>query len=521
MGRHRDPDTLGFIDWLKTKGESLGYISELEYALDRAEYFVDVVWKLRKDQTPLITFEIETRDGREIFCNTAKIYGPPSNMVSKPWNHFMVIFKGELSEGHRKALFNLINQHNVFLFEDIFGKLKNRKKLEMKLEGLKYNVSEQIKNEMQNKPLGDALLAVLKGLSEGLSDGPLGTPEVTVTFKSPNPPKGGTEFSLTTETPKGEPTFLEKLKEASKTLKPFTIESPQLKDLTIDGKPVLPKDKGKAVLTVTPQPLPPVKIVVPGTNIAFDNIFLRRIKTEGTTDYLSTEERNLPFVFDFSVDKENKANKFSFRFESSHGNVKQAFQFEELIRALTTNKNINIVEPKENKAILGFRVRESFKQSEDWYYLLSKLAYIQDKTNHVIPVPTKITQENVRDIFTLIKVIDAGEDVGSLNETSFRINKQWAKNLIDTQKKQGKISGLTISQATSYRLFNEDIPMGTSKMELPDMQFVLSLQDVEKLVEAASDKELVSLSLKPIADNQVTIRFEDWQPKKRETILPN
>ncbi len=216
MGRHKDPDTLEFINWLKAKGESLGYLAELEYLLDKKQYFVDIVWKLRKDQTPLITFEVETKDSRAIFCNTTKIYGPSSEAISKPWHHFMIIFKGNLSDGHRKALSNLISQHNVHLFEDIFGKLENKQKLECKLESLKYDVSEQIKNEMQNKPLGEALLSVLKGLSEGLSAGPLGASEVSVSFKSTKPPKGGINFSIKTEAPKGEPTFLDKLNEAKK-----------------------------------------------------------------------------------------------------------------------------------------------------------------------------------------------------------------------------------------------------------------------------------------------------------------
>lgn len=514
MGRHRDPDTLEFINWLKAKGESLGYIAELEYPLDKKEYFVDVVWKLMKDQTPLITFEIETRDKREIFCNTLKIYGPPSNVVLKPWHHFMIVFKGDLSEGHRLLLSNLINQHNLFLFEDIFGKLEIRKKLEEKLESLKYDVSEQIKNEIQNKPLGEALRSVLKGLSEGLSAGPLGMSEVSVSFKSTKPPKGGINFSITTETSKGEPTFLDKLNEANKTLKPFTIESPQLKDVTIGGKPAFPKDKGKVALTVIPQPVRPVRIIVPGTDVAFDNILLRRIKTEGTTDYLSTEERNLPFVFNFIVDKKNDAHKFNFEFKSAHGNVKHAFQFEELIRALNTHKDISIVEPEENKPILGFRIRKSLKQSEDWYYLLSKLAYIQDRTKHIIPVPTQITQEDVKDIFALIKVIDTGEDVASLNEMSFRIEKQWAKNLIDAQEKQGKISGLKISQTTIGKLFDEEIPLGKSNIDLPDVQFVLPIEDVKRIVDAAPNGTLLSLSIKPLVDKRIIIRFEDWQPKK-------
>jgi len=78
MGRHKDADSLEFINWLKAKGEELGYIAELEYPLVFNEYFVDVVWKLKEEHAPLMTFEVETKDSRSIFANTLKIYGTSS-----------------------------------------------------------------------------------------------------------------------------------------------------------------------------------------------------------------------------------------------------------------------------------------------------------------------------------------------------------------------------------------------------------------------------------------------------------
>ena len=71
MGRHSDSDTLSFIEWLKTKGELLGFFTEIEYDLYKNEYYVDLVWKLQKDNDPLFTFEIETKDSPSVFSNTA------------------------------------------------------------------------------------------------------------------------------------------------------------------------------------------------------------------------------------------------------------------------------------------------------------------------------------------------------------------------------------------------------------------------------------------------------------------
>ncbi len=219
---------------VKGKGGIAWYVAELEYPLVDKEYFVDVVWKIKKEQTPLMTFEVETKDNRSIFANIMKIYGTPSNKVQKPWHHFMIIYKGSLTQGHRDDLAALIGQQNFFLFEDIHGNEENKRKLEERLQtlSLTYNLAEQIKEEMKTRPLGEIFEDVVKGLSDGLSGGVLGKPEVSLSFKSTKPPKeGGVPFTITAETKKGELTLLERLNESIRTLKPFTIESPQLKGL--------------------------------------------------------------------------------------------------------------------------------------------------------------------------------------------------------------------------------------------------------------------------------------------------
>lgn len=514
MGRHKDPDTLSFIEWLRKKGESLGFIAKKEHNLYKNEYFVDLVWKLQKDQDPLFTFEIETKDGSGVFSNTSKIFGTPSNLVTKPWRHFMIIYKTELSEGHRKSLHNVLSLHNILLFENLFNKKNVKKKFEKSLESLAYDISELVKRQIITKPLGEALPSVLRGLSMGLDDGLIKDPELSISIRSKAPLKGGIKFTTITETPKGEPTFLDKLREAKRTLKPVTIESPQLKDFIIGGKSVLPKGPSKAKLTVTPTPsFLPVRLIVPGTKVVFDEILLRRIKTEGTMDYLSTEDRNLPFVFNFNLDRKQDNGGFNFKFEASHADVKQALQFEEFIRALNTNKELEAVDPTKNTPILKMYVHESSEQSSDWYNLISKLAYIQEKTKHTIPAPTKITKEDVEDIYTVIRTINTGEDRGTIDEISIRINKAGTRNLIDILKKQGKISNLELSHLSYVKIFDEDIPLGPSKIKLPDMRFVLPIEEVEKLIEGISDEDFIELVLKPVADNRITVRFKNWLPK--------
>jgi hypothetical protein len=139
MVRYKDSDTLDFLGWLKLKGESLGYVAEVEYYLGNKDYFVDVVWKFGEDQTRFVTFEVETQNCGKIFSNTSMIYGAMPDVISRPRNHFMIMFKDKLSEIQRKSLYSIISNYNVYLFEDIFRDSNNLRKLEQKLQSLNYN----------------------------------------------------------------------------------------------------------------------------------------------------------------------------------------------------------------------------------------------------------------------------------------------------------------------------------------------------------------------------------------------
>lgn len=48
---------------------------------------------------PLISFEVETRDNPSVFSNTSKFFETSSKVVTKPWGHFIVIYKTKLRNG--------------------------------------------------------------------------------------------------------------------------------------------------------------------------------------------------------------------------------------------------------------------------------------------------------------------------------------------------------------------------------------------------------------------------------------
>lgn len=507
MGKHKDPDVLSFIEWLRQKGESLGFLAKSEYALHKKEYFVDLVWKLHEDLDLYISFEIETKDGDSIFRNTYKIFGPPSKLVSKPWRHFMIVYKTRLSESHRNALSNTINQHNIFLFENVFNEATEMQNLEKRLEESAYDISELIKAVTRVSPLGTTLSQISNGLKKGLMDW-IKDPKIAISIGSSVP----IEFAVTTRSP-----FIEKIEEAKKTLKPITVE---IDDFDIEGIPVFDKDKViKMEMTLAFAPTPsyiPLRIEVPRTKVFFEKLLFRRIKTEGTIGFFSTEDRNLPFVFEFNMDIKKKYGGFNLRFEPSHGDVKQSYQFEELVRVFNKQKELRIVDPEKNKTILNFHLKESLiQQNKRWYELISKLCYIQEKTKHFIPAPTEITSEDSEAIESVYRIITTGEDKGIINKIPLRVDKQQALYLINVMKEQGYIWLEASGSPISEKIFKEIIPLGPSIVKFPDMQFALSVEEVEKIVEDTPDEGFIDLTLRPLNDNRITIIYEKWSQKNR------
>lgn len=166
MGRHKDPDTLAFIEWLEAKGEELGFVAKTEVYI--RNFFADLVWYLLEDQDPIISFEIETKDGPQIFSNTAKWFGQSSDKVTKPWRHFMIVYKSGLSELPKESLHNVMSLHNIRAFEDVFNNKDEKERLEKELNQLEYDLPTLLERYIKVKPLGESLPAILQSLQDAL-----------------------------------------------------------------------------------------------------------------------------------------------------------------------------------------------------------------------------------------------------------------------------------------------------------------------------------------------------------------
>lgn len=514
MGRHNDPDTLAFIDWIAKYGSSKGYETILEYPLLKNKFIADVVWKLKDF---LISFEIDTKDTSSIFSNAAKYFLTSSKQVTKPWRHFMIVYKDKLSQGHRDSLFILLNLHNILLFESLFYSTTERERFEKELRNI-IDASELVKQFTVNKPLGESLYLVAKAFEEGLkSDILRSNSEVEITIKNENVStklsNKGIEFTVKTFTPKGEPTFLDKIRETNLTGKPFTIKTPELVDFSEQGKSILTKDTKEIKLTVTPQSaIIPMNISVPDKDLIFKDILFRIVKSVGSKDYFSSEDRNLPCIFGFIVDKREKKASFRYKLNSKVDAV-QALKLEEFLRHAEAQGKVLFTNLNTGRTIATQVHVKASNDKDSWYDVISKLALIQEKTEHRIFVPSNISEEDIGIISSITRVLSSGQDKVPLKEFSIKIDKKGAETIVSFVRKEGKIPYLGLTESEhQVKLFGEDISLGPCKWEFHELEFTRPLEEVEELVENSPEDGFVNLDFRLLEEGIAIVNFEKCKP---------
>ena len=141
MGRHKDTEILRLIEDLKEKGKSLGFMANDEFKLLNGIYYVDLVWTpYEEGHAIFVTFEIEKEDERTL-KNTDKIFDTPTSAVEKPYQHFIIIFDGNLSAGDKIIVDEKARRYNILVFENIKNNTEERRRLFDELNKLKISIT--------------------------------------------------------------------------------------------------------------------------------------------------------------------------------------------------------------------------------------------------------------------------------------------------------------------------------------------------------------------------------------------
>lgn len=359
MGRHKDPETLALIQWLMKKGESLGFWVKDEFTLKKGEYFVDLVWKINEKQPPLITFEIETKDNERVFRNTLKIFGTSSDYIIKPWYHFMIIHKSKLSKSSKKALSNILNQHNIRLYESIYNDDEKLNSLESELDKLAIEVKTFLERYLRDKTLGESLSDIADAINKKLEQYPLKKPKFKWSIETEDIKdsyEDAIEFRLKQTTKRGEPILLDKMKEAVEKRMPLVIHNPEL-EVKDDKKGIFNDvEKFEKIIIGFKGALPPISLTTPSKCITINNLIFSVIKNDENIFCISTENRNIPYNFIFCIEKISNRCKFIVDVDTDIASQIQIGNLEHLMATIQKEKQIILINDLNKEIYLKFRL---------------------------------------------------------------------------------------------------------------------------------------------------------------------
>ena len=172
-------------------------------------------------------------------------------------------------------------------------------------------------------------------------------------------------------------------------------------------------------------------------------------------------------------------------------------------------KEVQILDSEGDKLVIGFRAKGGVEQNLNWYNMMVKLAYIQEKTNHRIPAPSIITKEDANAIQHMSETLNTGEEKNIIDNISIKVDKKGALQLIDISEKEGKISNVGLSEESTYRsILKEEILLGPSNIKLPDMKLKQPIKSIKKLIAATPET----------GSNQTLILCPSWMKKDHSKI---
>jgi len=358
MGRHTDPDTLALIKRLARKGESLGFWVKDEYVWIKGESFVDLVWKVSEDKPPLITFEVETRQNTGVFSNTLKIWGPPTSDMLRPWHHFMIIHKSNLTEGTKRSLSAILSQNNIHLYESTFGDETKINEIETKLDSLLFEARDFVKRQFESEPLGKSLPELVDMIDEVLKSYPLINPRISIEIKVDEPDVDSyddwVEFKIRDTVKRGDPLLLDKMKEARDKRMPLVIENP---DLTVtDDKQGIFDDviKFEKIIIGYKNALPPIYLTTPSKSASLDGLIFAVIRNDERVFCISTEDRNPPYFFEFCLEKGKKGGKFKISLDTNVASKEQEQALNVLIANAVKEEKLMIMNALNNEVFMSF-----------------------------------------------------------------------------------------------------------------------------------------------------------------------
>lgn len=479
MGRHKDPETIRFIETIKKKSEALGFKVKDEFYVLKGPFWIDLtLTPYEKAHETFITLEIESKENDRVVSNLRKILGTPAQDLEKPYHHFIIIYNGKLTKSKKYLIRNEIRNYNIEIFENLKEEPEQAEKLFSRLESLKIDIAAYIERKGIANP-AETVEETLAGLEK--------VAPVVIIINKKKYPLG--QLSLTTSSKE-----ISLIGSGKQTTKLFG------------------KYKGIAIV---PIPSDRFVLVIPGTPYILD-IYLD-VKVKHDLPQYHAEACDYPFLFDFLKIKDDMF-KMGIHIDPTQADVVQLVFFEKLVKSIDHVNKVEIFNSNGKKIMQGSGVRpDELLINDVWHNAISDLAQIQKATRQRIPAPpkdSKLYKEDLLSIENLKTIVDTGQLCLKIEDLSFNAKKETVKRLLEYQKTSGKLPKMKISiSKSSKHLLNQEFQLGPVVHELPEMKFQESVSQVESKLKISEPEAEISVTLIPYSNAEVMSIYPRWQKK--------
>lgn len=280
------------MKWLVGKGAELGFQAVASYVSDDGST-CDAAWALNPRQRPIFTFTVEEEDPMRLTAAALQWVG--TSTEPKSWMHIGVLLNATLEE---TLLPSLPERLRIYSGADA-------EKLESYLETFTEGIAHLLARYSKTEPRGGGLRGSIKALADSTLGWPRGQPDARI------------EKEATATT-------------SEEGLYPFAAETAE--------------DDEAAEVTLAPsRKVVPLDIRCGGTT--FEGALMRLTEADAGTVLLSSEHRNLPFTFRFSLPRAGGDASVGLWFDADKSNLPQALEFWALAEAAEAAGIIELLGP--------------------------------------------------------------------------------------------------------------------------------------------------------------------------------
>ncbi len=224
---------------------------------------------------------------------------------------------------------------------------------------------------------------------------------------------------------------------------------------------------------------------------------------------ISTEDRNLPFLFEFKVDEKDRAGNFKISMDKDT-KIKNHLKWEKFTRAINTKNQVFIIDNNIKKPIMSFQSDFALPENDKWYGIIKKLDYIEKSLGIEIDLPENlsISDDDAKNIDSVFKIVSEGKNDLKVNDIGFTVSKSTVKQLIK-QKNENENSVIRFSSKnTSIVIFGKKIDLGVCNTTIENFEF-LNKDSLISSIEKSEDDEDIEVKIIP-EDGKLSHIFPDY-----------